>query len=76
MWIIVIFMFMPLDAENDALTVTHLHGKPLEFSDANNCYEHVHENLDDLKALAVEHYGKVPIKQIDCLRKLPPHPGA
>ena len=69
MWIIVIFMFMPLDAENDALTVTHLHGEALEFSDANDCYKHVQENLDDLKALASEHYGDVAIKQIDCFRK-------
>tara|TARA_R100001086_G_scaffold169816_1_gene92603 strand:- start:373 stop:594 length:222 start_codon:yes stop_codon:yes gene_type:complete len=69
MWIIVIFMFMPLDAENDALTVTHLHGKPLEFSNVVHCYEHVQENLKDLKALAVEHYGDVPIKRIDCFPK-------
>ena len=69
MWIIVIFMFMPPDAENDALTVTHLHGKPLEFSDANNCYEHVQENLDDLKSLAREHFGDAPVKEINCFQK-------
>tara|TARA_R100000995_G_C3438970_1_gene102310 strand:+ start:358 stop:600 length:243 start_codon:yes stop_codon:yes gene_type:complete len=69
MWVIVIFMFMPLDAENDALTVTHLHGKPLEFSDATYCREHVRKNLDELKLLAREHYSNSPVKQIDCFRK-------
>ena len=69
MWVIVIFMFMPLNTENDALTVTHLHGKPLEFSDVVHCYEHVQQNLDGLKALASEHFGDVPIKQIDCFQK-------
>tara|TARA_R100001079_G_scaffold110994_1_gene88776 strand:+ start:230 stop:472 length:243 start_codon:yes stop_codon:yes gene_type:complete len=69
MWIIVIFMFMPLDAENDALTVTHLYGKPLEFSEATYCQEHVRENLDGLKLLAREHFGDAPVKEINCFRK-------
>jgi len=62
-------MFVALDAENDALTVTHLYGKPLEFSNATYCQEHVRENLDGLKLLAREHYGDSPVKQIDCFRK-------
>lgn len=69
MWIIVIFMFMPLDVEQDTLTVTHLHGKPLEFRDAAGCLGHVHQNLDDLKSLAREHFGDAPVKEINCFRK-------
>ena len=69
MWIIVIFMLMPLDADEDALTVTHLNGKPLEFSDAVHCYEHVQQNLDGLKSLAREHFGAGPVNQIDCFQK-------
>tara|TARA_R100000808_G_C2139573_1_gene147491 strand:- start:779 stop:997 length:219 start_codon:yes stop_codon:yes gene_type:complete len=70
MWVIVIFMFMPLNSAEDALRVTHLDGKPLEFTDANHCYEHIQENLNDLKALASKHYGDTAIKQIDCFRKV------
>jgi len=62
-------MFVALDAENDALTVTHLHGVPLEFDNAEDCYAHVGENIDGLKALANEHYRDTAIKQIDCFRK-------
>ncbi len=71
MYIIVIFMFMSLNTQKDALSVTHLDGKPLEFKKVEHCYQHVRENLDELKALAEEHFGDVPIKQIDCFHKLP-----
>ena len=62
-------MLMPLDAGEDALTVTHLHGKPLAFSKIGHCYDHVQQNLDNLKSLAREHFGDAPVKEINCFRK-------
>ena len=69
MWIIVIFMFMPSDVDQNALLVTHLNDQPLQFSKIEHCYEHVTKNLDGLKVLAREHYGNSPIAKIDCVKK-------
>lgn len=71
MYKIVILMFLPFAQlnENDALTVTHLDGKILEFKTIEKCYEHVHENIDNLRKFADQWYPDTTIARIDCFEK-------
>mgnify|MGYP003147880386 FL=1 len=70
MYKIVIFMFLLNPVEKDILEVETLHNKPLEFSEIDKCYAHIHNNLSELKAFAASHFGAdTPIKSIDCVQK-------
>tara|TARA_R110000803_G_C11705859_1_gene286195 strand:+ start:241 stop:468 length:228 start_codon:yes stop_codon:yes gene_type:complete len=70
MFKIVVIMFLLNPSENDALDVTHLDGKVLEFSKIEYCYKHIHNNLEKLKSFATSYYGPAtPIKSIDCFKK-------
>ena len=69
MWIIIILMFVPINSTNDALEVTHLNNKLLQFSSVEKCYEHIATNLEELKSFANDHFENVPIAKIDCFQK-------
>ena len=71
MYEIVILMFLPFAEpnENDALTVTHRHGRVIEFRRLEACYEHVERNLDALKAFAGQEFPGVPVAKIECFQK-------
>ena len=63
------FLLNPAAAE-DALEVNFKHGKVLEFSRIEHCYEHIHNNLAELKEFAGLEYGPdVPVKSINCFKK-------
>ena len=70
MYKIVIIMFLLYLSADDALEVNYKNGKLLEFSKIEHCYEHIHDNLKDLRAFAALEFGPdVPIKSINCFRK-------
>ena len=70
MYKIVIFMFLLNPAELDALDVLYKDGKVLEFSNKEKCYEHIHNNLVELKKYAASEFGPAtPVKMIDCFKK-------
>ena len=67
--VIIMFLLNPAAAE-DALEVNFKHGKVLEFSRIEHCYEHIHNNLAELKEFAGLEFGPdVPIKSINCFKK-------
>jgi len=67
--VIIMFLLNPAAAE-DALEVNFKHGKVLEFSRIEHCYEHIHNNLAELKEFAGLEYGPdVPVKSINCFKK-------
>ena len=70
MYKIVIIMFLLNPAVEDALEVSFKNGKVLEFSRIEHCYEHIHNNLAELKKFAGLEFGPdVPIKSINCFKK-------
>ena len=70
MYKIVIIMFLLNPAVEDALEVSFKNGKVLEFSRIEHCYEHIHNNLAELKEFAGLEYGPdVPVKSINCFKK-------
>tara|TARA_R100000008_G_scaffold58166_1_gene36082 strand:- start:198 stop:410 length:213 start_codon:yes stop_codon:yes gene_type:complete len=69
MYVIVLLMFVTLGAETDALEVSHKDGKLLEFHTYEDCYNHVAENIDDLKEFAKSEFDGAPIKKILCVQK-------
>ena len=70
MYKIVIIMFLLNPAVEDALEVDFKNGKVLEFSRIEHCYEHIHNNLAELKEFAGLEFGPdVPIKSINCFKK-------
>ena len=70
MYKIVIIMFLLNPAVEDALEVSFKNGKVLEFSRIEHCYEHIHNNLAELKEFAGLEFGPdVPIKSIYCFKK-------
>ena len=70
MYKIVIIMFLLNPAVEDALEVSFKNGKVLEFSRIEHCYEHIHNNLAELKEFAGLEFGHdVPIKSINCFKK-------
>tara|TARA_R100001086_G_C11700743_1_gene221295 strand:- start:173 stop:400 length:228 start_codon:yes stop_codon:yes gene_type:complete len=67
--VIIMFLLNPAAVE-DALEVNFKHGKVLEFSRIEHCYEHIHNNLAELKEFAGLEYGPdVPVKSINCFKK-------
>ena len=67
--VIIMFLLNPAAAE-DALEVNFKHGKVLEFSRIEHCYEHIHNNLAELKEFAGLEYGPdVPVKSINWFKK-------
>ena len=71
MYKIVILMLLLDPAADDALEVDFKNGKILELSKIEHCYEHIHNNLAELKAFAGLEFGpNVPIKSIDCFKKV------
>ena len=70
MYKIVIIMFLLNPVVEDALEVNFKNGKVLEFSRIEHCYEHIHNNLAELKEFAGLEFGPdVPIKSINCFKK-------
>ena len=70
MYKIVIIMFLLNPAVEAALEVSFKNGKVLEFSRIEHCYEHIHNNLAELKEFAGLEFGPdVPIKSINCFKK-------
>ena len=69
MYVIVLLMFVTLGAERDALEVSHKDGKLLEFHTYEDWYNHVVENIDDLKEFAKSEFDGAPIKKILCVQK-------
>ena len=70
MYKIVILMFLLDPTAEDALEVNFKHGKVLEFSRIEHCYEHIHNNLAELKEFARLEFGPdVPVKSINCFKK-------
>tara|TARA_R100000152_G_C6639091_1_gene84303 strand:+ start:399 stop:620 length:222 start_codon:yes stop_codon:yes gene_type:complete len=71
MYKIVIFMFL-LNPSNDldALEVNYKNSKLLEFSKIEECYNHIYNNLQELKDFSKIHYGpNSVVKSIDCFKK-------
>jgi hypothetical protein len=70
MYKIVIIMFLLNPAIEDALEVNFKNGKVLEFSKIEHCYEHIHNNIAELKEFAGLEFGPdVPVKSINCFKK-------
>lgn len=71
MYKIVIFMFLLNSSDNlDALEVNYKNSKLLEFYKIEECYNHIHNNLQELKDFSKIHYGpNSVVKSIDCFKK-------
>ena len=71
MYKIVIIMFLLDPSADNALEINFKNNKLLEFSKIEHCYEHIHNNLEELKAFAYLNFNSdIPIKSINCFKKL------
>ena len=71
MYKIVIIMFLLDPSADDALEINFKNNKLLEFSKIEHCYEHIHNNLEELKAFAYLNFSSdIPTKSINCFKKL------
>ena len=64
-------MFLLNSSDNlDALEVNYKNSKLLEFYKIEECYNHIHNNLQELKDFSKIHYGpNSVVKSIDCFKK-------
>ena len=64
-------MFLLNSSDNlDALEVNYKNSKLLEFYKIEECYNHIHNNLEELKDFSKIHYGpNSVVKSIDCFKK-------
>jgi hypothetical protein len=67
MFKIIIFVFLPITPEIEAIEVTHLNSQILQFRSMAECRVHVRDNLQELKNFSRQHYD-APVQKISCMR--------